>query len=245
MAITYFGFASTPADNGSQGGPTVAVTPPASMVAGDLAIMIASNRATTPTLTVSATGGQTWSSLTNDQDASARSSRAFWARYNGTWSANPSVTRGDADTGNLSVYMSVFRPTSADNTWAVDVAEVLATISSPGSPFDYSIPEITTLTNGALVFASWLVVNPHTWTLQTTPAWANPTGVAQIRNLTGSDTSMSFAWMVDATAGGTGAVVNRGSAGGAGRSRIIAFKEVAPVAAAATRTPMYARRRGR
>ena len=58
MSITYFGSASTPADNGTNTTNPTAVTPPGSMQAGDLVLMIAQSRDSTATLAISNAGGQ-------------------------------------------------------------------------------------------------------------------------------------------------------------------------------------------
>ncbi len=49
---TYFGSATNPADAGTLATATVAITPPASMLAGDLVIIYASARSTTTTFSV-------------------------------------------------------------------------------------------------------------------------------------------------------------------------------------------------
>lgn len=51
-AITYFGSASTPADNGTNTASPTAVTPPANMQKGDLVILIAAARATSGTISM-------------------------------------------------------------------------------------------------------------------------------------------------------------------------------------------------
>ncbi len=224
-AVTYFGSASTPADNSTNTASPTAVTPPANMVAGDLVLLFAFGSGTTDPV-ISQAGGQSWTALPV-RTASSRDGRTFWAQYNGTWSANPSVTM--PGTSNNIVVMHVFRPTVGTNTWAVDVTEVAATYTAPASPFTVTRAGITTLTNGALAIAIWTSADDNTWGSLSGAGW-NVLGAAQYRNTSGSnDGSQSFAYQVTATAGPTGNVSkNQAALGGdAGGTAIIAFKEVA------------------
>jgi hypothetical protein len=221
MAITYFGSASTPADNGTNTANPTVVTPPGSMQAGDLVLMIAQARASSGTLAISQAGGQTWTSQTQQNQTLCRI-RLFWCRFNGTWSANPSVSMGSA-LCNI-VVMHVFRPSNTSNAWAVDVAQVSSNFSAPGSPYTVTIPEITTNTDGTLVFAAWASTDDNTWD-SLTGGWSTP-GSAQYRNTSGSAASQTHAYKVMATAGDSGDVSkNQATLGGdAGRYLIIAFK---------------------
>jgi len=223
--ITYFGSASTPADNGTNTASPTAVTPPANMQKGDLVILIAAARATSGTISMSNTGGQTWTALTQ-RNASANRSNIFWAVFNGTWSANPSVTMGS--TTNNIVVMHVFRPTNTNYSWAVDVAESSGTYTAPASPYTVTINGITTNTDGALVFAAWTSSDDNTWGNLTT-GWSTP-GSAQYRNTSGNDQSVTAAYLIKSPAGATGNVSKDQTANGgdAGTKYIIAFKEVAP-----------------
>jgi hypothetical protein len=221
MGITYFGSASTPADNGTNIADPTAVTPPGSMQAGDLVLMIAQARTSSGTLAISNNGGQSWTSETQVNRANCRI-RLFWCRFNGTWSANPSVSMGTVLCNT--VVMHVFRPSNTSNTWAVDVAQVSANFSAPGSPYTVTIPGITTITDGALVFAAWASSDANTWG-SLTGGWSTP-GSAQYRNTSGSDASQTHAYKVMATAGASGNVSkNQATLGGdAGARLIIAFK---------------------
>lgn len=226
MAITFFGSANNPTDDGSLGGPgPIAVTPPASMVAGDL-VILAGQCKTAEDITVSETGGQSWTALDHWTGISGVTDRVrlFYARFNGTWSANPSLTVV-ADTDAFTVVMMVFRPSASSNTWAIDVAQTSTSASAPATPFDVTITGITTLTDGALVFAGWATADNNTWALQT-GGWANP-GLAQYRNSLGTDQSMSFGYLVKTPAGATGNVTNRQATlgGDSYHTAILAFKE--------------------
>lgn len=135
MAITYFGSASTPADNGTSTGTPKAVTPPVSMVVGDLVVMFGYYRGTS-TIAVSAAGGQTWTTLVTSSTASGPvlSTFATWCRFNGTWSTDPSLSFSTSST-NTNAVMHVFRPTSSSNTWAIEIAGFRTEASAPSSPF--------------------------------------------------------------------------------------------------------------
>jgi hypothetical protein len=225
MSIAYFASASTPVDSATATNttnPTV-VTPPGSMLAGDLVLMIAQARASSGTLSINNNGGQTWTSETQ-LNYTNRQIRLFWCRFNGTWSANPSVSMGS--TNSNTVVMHVFRPSNANSVWQVDVAQVFGSYTAPASPYTVTIPGITTITDGALVFAVWASTDDNTWgTL--TAGWTTP-GSAQYRNTSGSDQSQTHAYKVMAIAGISGAVSkNQLTLGGdAGARLIIAFRAV-------------------
>jgi len=222
MLIGYFGSASTPADGGTNTTNPTLVTPPGGMQAGDLVLMMAQRRASNGTLAISNTGGQAWTSEDQQNRANCRI-RLFWCRFNGTWSANPSVSFGG--TGTHTVVMHVFRPSRANIVWERDVAQVSANFNAPGAPNrTVTIPGITTITHGALVFAAWASVDDNTWGALTT-GWSTP-GSAQYR--CGSNASQTHAYRIMATAGATGNVSkNQLTLGGdAGRYLIIAFRAV-------------------
>ncbi len=225
-AITYFASASNPADNGTLDLATVPVTPPALMQTGDLVVLIANAREGLQALAISNAGGQSWTSETANTVNTTQ--RIFWARYNGTWAANPSVSF-PAGANGTTVVMRVFRPTSGFNTWALDVALTNSSFAAPGGARDVTIAGITTVTNGALVLATWATTDDNSWGLQTA-GWANAGG-SQYRNLDGNDSSQSAAYKIMPTAGASGNVVNRQTANGgdAGNSSILAFREVPPV----------------
>jgi hypothetical protein len=126
VAITFFGVASAPADNGAQAGATVAVAPPANMLAGDLAVVFQQIRTADSEIEVSNRGGQAWSSSQRAGSA-ATSNRVYWCRFNGTWSANPSFTNRAASLLATTVVMIVFRPTDAANFWVPDVWPINST----------------------------------------------------------------------------------------------------------------------
>ncbi len=222
--ITYFGSASTPTtDNGTNTTNPTAVAPPGGMLAGDLVLMIAQARASTGTLAISNAGGQSWTSETQQNQTNCRI-RLFWCRFNGTWSANPSVSFGSANSNT--VVMHVFRPSNTSSVWAVDVAQVSGNFAAPPVPRTVTIPGITTITDGALVFAAWASSDNNTWG-SLTAGWFTP-GSAQYRNTSGSDQSQTHAYRVMAPAGATGNVSkNQATLGGdAGARLIIAFRRV-------------------
>jgi hypothetical protein len=223
MSIAYFGSASTPADNGTNTADPTAVTPPGGMLAGDLVLMMAQARASSGTLAISNAGGQSWTSETQQNQTNCRI-RLFWCRFNGTWSANPSVSFGN--TNPHTVVMHVFRPSNTSSVWQVDVAQVSGNFAVPPVPRTVTIPGITTITDGALVFAAWATADNNTWG-SLTAGWLIP-GLDQYRNSSGSDASQTHAYKVMTIAGASGNVSkNQATLGGdAGAYLIIAFKAV-------------------
>jgi hypothetical protein len=227
MSIAYFGSASTPTDGGYNTANPTAVTPPGSMQAGDLVLMMAVSRANSGTLAISNTGGQTWTSEPQQNQNNCRI-RLFWCRFNGTWTANPSVSFGS--TNPHIVVMHVFRPSNTSSVWQVDVPQVDGNYAAPPGPnHTVTIPGITTNTDGALVFAGWASRDNNTWG-NLTAGWLTP-GSNQYRNSSGNDQSQTHAYRVMATAGATGNVSKNmtGSGGGGydpGAYLIIAFRAV-------------------
>jgi trimeric autotransporter adhesin len=192
-AQTFVGVSSTPADNLAQPGPTVAVTPPAGMAAGDLVIIYAHYRSATVTLSMSITGGQTWVNETTDQ-GSSETFNVFWCRFNGTWGANPSVTAGAGNTNALTVVMYVFRPTSAANLWGVHVAAT----NSSSSALTNSITGYTTSVPKTVTMAFWCNTSTTaaTWTGLSGTGWSKTGLAAQYRNTTGTDQSHTAAYNI-------------------------------------------------
>jgi hypothetical protein len=229
MLITYIASASTPADGFSNTTNPTVVTPPVGMLVGDLVLMIAQSRDSTATLAISNTGGQTWTSETQVNQTNCRI-RLFWCRFNGAWTPagnpNPSVSFGN--TNQHIVVMHVFRPSNTSSVWAVDVAQVSGIYAAPPAPRTVTIPGITTITDGALVFAAWASSDDNTWG-SLTVGWTTP-GSAQYRN--NSNLSQTHAYRGIPTAAGmpiagaTGNVSkNQATLGGdAGAYLIIAFR---------------------
>ncbi len=224
ISITYFGYGNTPPDNQTNTANPTAVAPPAGMLAGDLVLMTAVSRASSGTLAISNGGGQSWTTE-NQQDQTNCRIRLFWCRFNGTWTANPSVSFGNNNPHI--VVIQVFRPSSASSDWQVDVPQVSNNYPAPPAPnHTVTIPGITTITDGALVFAYWASQDNNTWG-NLTAGWTTP-GLAQYRNSSGNDQSETFAYRIMATAGTTGNVSKDQTGGGADRGAysIIAFKAI-------------------
>ena len=101
------------------------------------------------------------------------------------------------------VVMHVFRPSNTSSVWEVDVAQVSGNFAAPGSPHTVTIPGITTITDGALVFAAWASSDDNTWG-SLTGGWSTP-GSAQYRNTSGSAASQTHAYRVMVPLGDSGA----------------------------------------
>jgi hypothetical protein len=218
MSIDYIASASTPADRGFNDDNTTAVTPPGGMQAGDLVLMIAQANSDSGALTITNDGGQSWTSE-SQQDGNDCQLRLFWCRFNGTWTANPSVTFNSTDSNTL--VMHVFRPSNTSSVWQVDVAQVSDNFDAARN---ITIPGITTITDGALVFATWASTDDNTWG-NLTAGWSTP-GSAQYRNREGNQQSQTHAYRVMPTAGASGNVTKRQSARDNGAYLIIAFRAV-------------------
>lgn len=193
------------------------------MVSGDLVIVFAQERSATSTVAISEAGGQTWTSGTS-LGISTQTSRIFWAIFDGTWDANPSVsfTGGVAQT----VVMHVFRPT-AGFAWSStpDTAEATNSGAAPADPFDVTITGFTPTAARTVSLFLFSSTDDNTWAIQTGQTNA---GNAQYRNNpAGSDQSNSAAYIIQTTASATGNVTNRQTANGgdAWHTHSIAFAE--------------------
>jgi hypothetical protein len=223
---TFFGSSSTPSDNGTNTNNPTVITPVASMQEGDLCYLIACGANTSGTISMSETGGQTWTALTQVNQSRNRT-RSFWCRFNGTWSANPSVTM--TGTANNIVRMLVFRSGSYGTAaqWYVDVAFSGATYAAPSTPYTVTIPSVTVVTEGAMVIATWTSADDNTWDSLSGSGWTQVTSPSQVRNTSGSyDQSIANAYRSSGV-GGTGTVsLNQATLGGdAGTRHTIAFIE--------------------
>lgn len=188
------------------------------MQQGDLVIMIGQRRATDITLTVSETGGQTWNALPVLTGTNNISPRIFWCRFNGTWTADPSVAMINSSTNT--VVMHVFRPPGRNYSWAIDVDQqttahaAAATITRTG---------VTTIRPNTVTLAAWFTADENSWGAPSA-GWTT-TGTAQYRNIAGTDQSCTFAHQIRTTAGSTGNVAKTQTALGndATRSAIVSF----------------------
>lgn len=226
MAITYFGSASSPVDNGTQTDAAArTVTPPASMQVGDLVYVVVSDRNTGITITNSVTGGQSWTAL-GQVASGSQTTRVFWARFNGTWSADPSFESSyKALAYAFTVVMHVFRPTGTSNTWAIDVAQTSGS-ATPSSPYDVTATGQTALTASTVTLATFFNTwgNAQTFSLQTA-GW-NVAGSAQYRNLSLGVTSLQTDYKIQTSTGATGNVTTRILESVATFWMVVTFKEI-------------------
>ena len=230
MAITRFGSVGVPTDNGTSAvSPVAFANPPiASMVAGDLVVVIAYCRNAAATIAVSNAGGQTWTSETAHQSSTATlTARVFWCRYNGTWSAAPSFSF--SSTTNTNVVMHVFRPTTGSNLWGKDPIasgglsdNELISYAAPGTSL-VQINNFTPLNNSNVTVYIWVSEDDNTWNpvgggagSPAVTAITSPS--AQFRNTSGNDVSSAYGYLIQTTAATVGAptgqqVTNGGDAG--------------------------------
>lgn len=223
MAIGYFGIASTPTNGNSNSTSPTVVTPPSSMTAGQLVVVVCSNRLKSDTHAVSQAGGQTWTKLSTKTSTTYYSSTTwFYCVFNGTWSASPSFSHGGT---NNTCIMLVFTPT-AGSSWLVDVAESPANFAAPSTPYDVTITGITCAANSVTI-ASWFSQDDNTWAYQAGTSWTQP-ATATVNNLDGNDSGMLMAYRLMPSGGSSGSPVGRETTNQAdgGAINIMSFKEV-------------------
>ncbi|TWI81269.1 putative repeat protein (TIGR01451 family)/predicted secreted protein (Por secretion system target) [Lacibacter cauensis] len=207
QAQTFIGISSAPTvDNGSQGGNgAVSIVPPASMQAGDLVVVYAHYRNNSGTFSINSSAGQTWNAGTTNNGANQTYFIA-WCVFNGTWSGNPAVAHSGNNSGvPLTAVMYVYRPSTSNSRWGVNVTQVNSTANSATQ----SIAGVTTSLPNTVTMAFWSSDAAHTWGSLTGAGWAKPTfpsSATQVRNTTGSDISHTAAYKIMSSAGATGNV---------------------------------------
>lgn len=225
--ITYFGSGAKPSDNtnfNASATPCV-VTPPASMLSGDLVYLICDlmDVNSGKPLSISQAGGQSWNTAANKTVIPCNYA-AFWCQFNGTWSASPSVTYGGiTESAGMQVAMVVFR-SSALVAWSVDVADTSTPYSAPSTPYNCTLPSQTTISATTVTIASWIagLTNEPAFALQTA-GWTNPGGQTQWRNT--SKGSISVAYLINTSAGATGSVTNQESVASGFWGDVITFTD--------------------
>jgi len=193
---TFFGATSVPTDNGTNATTTITITPPASMLAGDLVVVYLQQRGTA-TFSVGVDGGQTWTSIGRNVGTANVAMETYYTTFNGTWAANP---RFDFSAGtNTTAVMLVFRPTISTNIWET---EQIATTNAAAAA-TITVTGITPANGDNVTIASWMTADDNTWGTLTGTNWTKGTLSAQYRNLAGNDASATFAYQLQTTAAAT------------------------------------------
>jgi hypothetical protein len=207
-AFSYFGsFSRNPTTDGGSSGSskTVAITPPAGMTAGQLAVVFAfyrDNGDHGQSVSVSGTGGQAWTASAPFLNSTSHLYiRVFWTLFNGTWSAGPSfaVTTSSSSANAYTLYGVVFDAPAGANVNAAFAPVDLGTTAL------VSHPGLTTTVSGALVLGG--VVQDSDETLSSwTSGWTNPNGETQWRNARGDTSVFGLAYKIMGAAGATGSL---------------------------------------
>ncbi|TMI11733.1 MAG: hypothetical protein E6H40_04010 [Betaproteobacteria bacterium] len=223
---------------------SAAIVPPAGMQNKDVILLFVSAMVPSSTLiqnTVS--GGQTWWSIPGGQIGSNPTARVFKTIFNGSWSGTPNIPAFSwgATAVTYQMWMIVLRGADTIGVGTQPVNDYSCCGGSTNylsgtfsaalpSPYDVAISGFTTTTDNAMVFAHWYSADDNTWSLQT-PGWSQPGGQPPWRTMAvaggaGADTSMSIAYLTQATAGPVAAVTNRQATLGpkAGAYRLFAMR---------------------
>lgn len=226
---SYFASASTPADNGTNATSVVEITPPGSMVAGDLVVLVGQSRAATSAITMALTnGGQTWQDVGLNIAGTTHSAKIYWCRYSGSWANNPQVEFASANSTTVS--MHVFRPSAGANTWGLDQLGATTTYVAPtGPPYLHNISGQTTVSDDVVAIYVDFSTDDNTWAKSA--GTATVVSSAQYRNLGGNDISHAVYYEVFPTGGtATGNLRMEQTALGpdAGATAVVLFKEYTP-----------------
>jgi hypothetical protein len=199
------------------------------MTVGDLVFVTCRQRGTA-TFSVGVTGGQTWNTLTRGTQSTTTAVQSFWARYNGTWDADP---RFDFSAGtNTSAQMMVFRPSDTAKLWAIDTAHSISTFAAAAT---ITITGHTRTNSSCVTIASWHTADDNTWGTLSGTGWAKTNLSAQYRNTSGSDGSCTFAYNIGSGATNNVSQTQLTLGNDAGVYQIVSFYEYdAPAAQTAT-----------
>ena len=181
------GVASVPADNGTNATTTITITPPTLMATGDLVVVYLQQRGTA-TFSVNNTGGQTWTSIGRNATTANVALETYWARFNGTWSANP-IFQFSAGT-NTSAQMLVFRSDVPTNQWGTE--SIVTTNAAAAATI--TITGLTPANPDSVTVGSWMTADDNTWGNLTGVGWSKLGLTAQYRNLAGNDQSSTYAY---------------------------------------------------
>lgn len=193
---TFFGVTSVPTDNGSNATTTITLTPPSSMVSGDLVVVYCQQRGAIG-WTIGLDGGQSWTAIGNANVTTNVSMNTFWATFNGTWSSNPRFD--NAGGTNTTAVMVVFRPADNTKVWATEQIQTTAAAAAA----TITVTGVTPANNENVTIASWHTADDNTWGTLTGTNWTK-TGLGnQYRNLSGQDSSMTLAYQLQTTAAAT------------------------------------------
>ncbi len=190
------------------------------MQVNDLVIIYAQYRSTSSSLSISTTGGQSWTSETQYNGATDQRIRIFWCSFNGFWAANP-VIKSSSGSSPFSVTMYVFRPTSVTNTWHKHIGP---NNNNPNAA-SISITGVTTTVANTVNMAFWGNAAANTWGTLTGAGWSKAGLSNQYRNTAGSGQSQTAAYKIMATAGATGDVSQTQSTGQRTATTIISWYE--------------------
>lgn len=225
---TFFGSAAVPVDDAAavNTSTTITITPPGSMLAGDLVVVYLYQRGTA-TFSVGVTGGQSWNSIGRDAGTSNVAMETYWCRYNGTWSANP---RFDFSAGtNTNAVMLVFRPDNSSHIWAT---EQVATANAAAAA-TITVTGVTPANGMNVTVAAWITADDNTWGSLSGTGWVKTNLSDQYRNTSGNDMSSTYAYQLQgATPAGTNNVSQNQTLNGndATTTRRITFYHYAPPA---------------
>jgi hypothetical protein len=219
---------AVPADNGSNGGASIFIGQPSGYSSGDLLVLAVQVRANGATITITSTGGQTWTPLTA-QDLNSNSGsgtvRFFYCVFTGTWGSNVQVATGQSGTVAGTAVMMGFAPTGG-LTWS-HISQSLAGNNAPSSPFTATVTGTTNQTR-QITIAVFASDDDNTWGNMSGTGW---TQLGQYRNTSGQDQSINFAYRLDAAAGSYGNVTFDQTANGGDPyvSGKVIFAEIASV----------------
>lgn len=242
-APTFIGVTAVPTDGASavNAGPTVTLDKDAgalaSAQAGDLIVIVCQYRGVGDAVNVTQMlpneyGGQCWN-IERGFTGNNHHSRMFWCRFNGTWTADPTVSHYDSGfgvsgTAALTAVAMVFRPDNAADHWVVCNGPIRGTFTAGTTPFTKTITGLTPRKNDTVTIAVWSTADDNTWGSLSGTNWTQSGLSAQYRNTTGTDQSLAIAYQLQGTAAATNNVsLNQATLGGdAGGTQLISFAAI-------------------
>jgi hypothetical protein len=167
--------AVAPVDGGSNTATTLSVTPPAGINSGDLIVFVAA--VTITGYPTESYGAESWVNkggqniiLLNDPGSTGSGGIGldlimYYCVFNGTWTADPTMSWTATSTAAKSLSMFVFRKrTSQSLYWSWDGNTAFGGMSKPTvSPYTYTGGSLTTTKDNCLVLMGLASVGTNTW----------------------------------------------------------------------------------
>lgn len=200
--MTFFGATFNSGSGTSQ---VIAVTPPASMVRGQLVVLYGQFESSpVGTLAISNAGGQDWTNRINTT-GTGTGFGVWTCTFNGTWSANPSLDFGNVNPTltAASITMQVVSPTSRRRRFVFESFHTYATTGNVVC----EIGDTAISATSTVAICSWISFDgSNTWG-NLTATWT--TAGLSVYTTSGSGMTSTYAYKIFTTNPGSSGIVSK------------------------------------